>query len=122
MGYYYMGFIVEERIGCERRRMTPSISYGTKGNARIEAQFWFGWGQRATAARVCAYVWGNTGVHSGGKVKDFATFQEFGERLKDYEAHHLSYRGGPPRPDHAVPGELIVATKAEHKRLHRKMG
>ena len=124
VGYYYIGFIVEERIGCRRRRMTPALSIGAKGNSRLEAQFYFGQGLRATAARVCAFVWGNTGVHSDGKVEDFQTFQEFGTPASDktYDAHHLSYKGGPPAPWRAVPGEVIIASKYYHKQLHKKMG
>ena len=128
--YYHVGFEVELRIdGVRARSVEPALSRGTRKNARLEAQFYFGPGMRATVARVCAFVWGDTGKYTGGKTVDcFFTFQEFGTVAADktYDAHHLPYvgKGGhthPPRTDYAMPHELVIAYKETHKDLHRRM-
>ena len=126
--HYYIQFIVkvyDEETGKTEIR-TPTVCRGTmKTHGRVEARFWFGSHRmRATAARVCAFVWGNTGEYTDGKkVATFEEFAEFGfeASLKDYEAHHLPFRGGEPRRDHAVPGELVVADKDIHAMLHGRL-
>lgn len=37
---------------------------------------------------------------------------------KNFEAHHLDYKGSGPRPDHAVPGEIVIVSREIHKTIH----
>ena len=119
--WYYLKFRVVEhdsRTGKERV-MTPAVCQGAT-RERVEAQFHFKWVGRTTASRVCAYVWGNGTKWSKGKFVSFFKFVEFGTEacLKDYHCHHLEYKGGWARPDHAVPGECVVIRAEHHRELH----
>ena len=118
---YYIGFILEWRDeDGNRESMTPTFCRGDKGNARLEVQFYFGdKSLRATAARVAAFLWGQDHpLCDCERVDDFAEFQEFGRIQKKIDAHHMPYKGGEPRPDYCIPGEVIAVSHDKHKRLH----
>ena len=123
---YWCEFEVQERTKStgEKRPIYPSLSRGSGDSFRCaEAQFRL-WpnGPRVLASRICAFVWGNKGYRAVGMytpvLRNFHVFAEYSKIHKDYEAHHLPYRGGKPRPDHAVPGEIVIVLREQHKRIH----
>ena len=122
--YYHLGFKLVEhdsRTGKDRK-MEAAVSKGAT-RTRVEAQFHFKHLGRVTASRVCAFIWGNDGSHMNGKViRHFRDFAEFGVQAtyKKYQGHHLHYKGGMRRPEHAVPFEVVVMETADHQLLHEK--
>ena len=109
----------DKRTGLQRE-MTPTVSRGEKRD-RTEAQFDFRHFGRTTAGRLCAQIWGNGDKKwMKGKKLGFLEFMEFGEEgaYKKYHSHHLPYRGGAERPDHAVPYECVITLADTHRRVH----